>query len=334
MRLKNLLIAETAYQRLKDKIDQHKEKLKIVTINTEGKILLDGKEIDADIETLDIHLGWFSRDVLEGDINKFFAVCMLKSPKLEWMQTLSAGVDHPFFKMLGKKGIRLCNSDAQAPAIAEYVIASVMHRYQGFDVRRENQIAKQWKSNDFREVCDSNWLIIGFGNIGSRIGKGVQGLNGKVTGVKRNVVEVDGADQIITYDDIASRLPEQDVIVLSCALTDETRGIINREFLGKLKRDAVLVNIGRGDLIDEAALLSALNNDCLDYAILDVFETEPLPKTSEFWGHEKVLMTPHSSNRGSGTNGRGDALFLSNLNAYLNNSELKNEVPMSELIKD
>ncbi|MBL4680877.1 MAG: D-2-hydroxyacid dehydrogenase [Pseudomonadales bacterium] len=332
--MKNLLIAESAYHRLKNEIDLHKDKLRIYTLSAIGKIQLECEAVDADIETLDINLGWFSRDLIEDKTSQTFAVNMLKSPKLEWMQTLSAGVDHSFFKMLGGKGIRLCNSDAQAPAIAEYVLASVMHRYQGFDIRRQYQNAKEWKHNDFREICDSNWLIIGFGNIGSRIGKGVQALGGRVTGVKRSVAKVDGADQIITFQDIADSLPQQDVIVLSCALTDETRGIINHDFLNAIKPNAVLVNIGRGDLIDETALLGALNNDQLDYAILDVFETEPLPEASEFWRHEKVLMTPHSSNRGSGTNGRGDTLFLTNLSAYLNNTKLKNEVSMSDLVKD
>jgi len=281
---------------------------------------------------LNIHLGWLSRDLIEQNTNRIFATSILKSPNLQWVQSLAAGVDDPFFKMLGKKGIKLSNSNAQSPAIAEYVIASVMYRYQGFEERKLYQANKQWTENNFREISNSNWLIVGFGNIGSRIGVGVQALGANVTGVKRKAVEyLDGAEKIITYDDISSCLENQDVVVLSCALTDETRDIVSKHFLSKMKKGAILVNIGRGGLIDEDALLTSLDQAHLDFAILDVFKTEPLPEESPFWTHERVLTTPHSSNRGSGTNLRGDELFLHNLNAYLNDLPLKNEVASSEL---
>jgi phosphoglycerate dehydrogenase-like enzyme len=330
--LKNLLIAKSAYERLKDQININQDKLCIYKISEDGEIEYEGQIIDASSDPLDIHLGWLNQDLIKQNTNRIFAKSILKSPNLEWIQSLAAGVDDPFFKMLGEKGIRLSNSNAQAPAIAEYVIASVLYRYQGFEERKLHQANKQWKENNFREISDSNWLIVGFGNIGSRIGVGVQALGAHVTGVKRKALEnLDGAENIISYDDIPNCLADQDVIVLSCALTNETRDIVNEGFLRKMKKGAVLVNIGRGDLVDEDALLTALDQAHLDFAILDVFRTEPLPKTSPFWAHERVLTTPHSSNRGSGTNVRGDALFLHNLNAYLNDLSLKNEVDSSEL---
>ncbi len=186
--MKNLLIAKSAYERLKEEININQDKLNIYKISEDSKIEHKGEILAPSPSPLDIHLGWLSRDLIEQNTNRIFATSILKSPKLEWVQSLAAGVDNPFFKMLGEKGIRLSNSDAQGPAIAEYVIASVMYRYQGFEERKLYQANKQWTENNFREISNSNWLIIGFGNIGSKIGVGVQALGANVTGVKRKVV--------------------------------------------------------------------------------------------------------------------------------------------------
>ena len=327
---KNLLISDSARRRLAPQLDKISSQLEFLEIGAKGVVQYNGKP--ADLDALPIQLGWFGRDVFHGGYAAEFMQMMLKAPALEWMQTLNAGLDSPVFKQFAQKGIRLSNSDAQAPAIAEYVVASVLHRYQNFELRRKHQQSHEWSGNNFRELYDSNWMVIGFGNIGSLVGKRVQAFQGHVTGVKRSAADVQGADKIITFEEIHDHLPDQDVVVLSCALSDVTRDIVNEQFLGRLKSDAVLVNIGRGGLVDEDALLTALNQDALDYAILDVFKQEPLPSDSAFWDHDRVLITPHSSNQGLGTGDRGDALFLHNLQAYLADEALRNEVDMSTLL--
>ena len=266
-----------------------------------------------------------------GGYGREYAVQLLKSPHLEWVQSASAGLDNPFFAKLASKGIRMTNSDAQAPAIAEYVIASVMERYQGFTIRRTHQANHDWQDNDFRELYGSNWLVVGYGNIGRRVGLRATAFEANVTGVKRSKVEAPGAKQVITYDEVLQALPDQDVVVLACALTDDTRDMVDANFLAAMKSDSILVNIGRGDLVDEGALLQTLNTDSIDYAVLDVFREEPLPADSPFWDHPRVLVTPHSSNRGLGTNVRGDVLFLTNLKALINGEPLVNEVNITEI---
>ena len=93
-----------------------------------------------------------------------------------------------------------------------------------------------------------------------------------------------------------------------------------------MKEDAILVNIARGDLVDETALLAALDVPHFDYAVLDVFQTEPLPEQSPLWDHERVLITPHASNRGLGTGRRGDELFIDNLQRFLDGRTVRNRV--------
>lgn len=325
----NLLIPDAAADRLKAKLEPLLDQVDLYLMHEGGKITLDGADVDP--TGMDIHFGWFSRDVMFGGYSREYAIQLLKAPNLKWVQSASAGLDNPLFSKLAAKGIRMTNSDAQSPAIAEYVVASVLERYQQYVVRRGHQANHDWQDTDFRELYGSNWLVIGYGNIGRRIGIRASAFEANVTGVKRSKVESPGARQIITYDELAAILPEQDVVVLACALTDDTRDMVDKKFLAAMKPDSILVNIGRGDLINEDALLQTLDADGIDYAVLDVFREEPLPETSRFWDHPRVLVTPHSSNRGSGTNDRGDILFLNNLNRLLNDKVLLNEVDTSEL---
>lgn len=326
----NLLIPDAAAERLQAELSPFNDRISLHQMHKGGKITLNGKTVKP--EEADIHLGWFSHDVMFGNYGREYAVQLLKSTNLKWVQSATAGLDNPFFAKLAAKGIRMTNSNAQAPAIAEYVLASVLERFQGFVERRQHQANQDWQDNHFRELYNSNWMVIGYGNIGRRVGTRAKAFEANVIGVKRAKGEAPGADSIITYDEILAALPEQDVVVLACALTDDTRNMVDEGFLNAMKPSAVLVNIGRGDLIDEVALLKTLDSDGIDYAVLDVFRTEPLPTESAFWTHPRVLVTPHSSNRGSGTNERGDVLFINNLQRFANEEPLINEVDTSELV--
>jgi phosphoglycerate dehydrogenase-like enzyme len=328
--MKNLLIADAGAERLQSALGEHSEEINLYIMGVGGSITCNGENIDPGMA--DVHYGWFSHDVVAADYTREYAVQMLKAPNLEWVQSLSAGLDDPFFAKLAEKQIRLTNSNAQAPAIAEYVVASVLDRYQGFAARRQYQTERKWEPNNFRELFDSNWLIIGYGNIGQRVGERAKAFEANVIGVKRSATNVPGADEIITYDQIKDVLPEQDVVVLACALTDDTRDMVDASFMLQMKADSILVNIGRGDLVIEEALLETLDQGAIDYAVLDVFRQEPLPEDSPFWHHPRVLVTPHSSNRGHGTHDRGDELFLHNLKALVQDTPLKNEVDVSSLL--
>lgn len=329
--MKHLLLPRTAVERLNDRLTVLADKLKIYEMDADGAIRFGDQPVE--VSEIDIHLGWLGRDIIPSGPKEAYAHAMLAADNLEWVQTSAAGLDNPFFKMLAEKGIRLSNSDVQAPAIAEFVLASVLNRYQDFKVRQSFQENRQWETNSFREINGSNWLIVGFGNIGKRIGKRAQAFEAKITGVKREAHgSYENADQIITFAQLADELPDQDVVVICCALTDDTRGLVDRSFLQNMKPGAILINVGRGELVKDADLIAALDADQLDYAILDVFATEPLPQDSEYWQHPRVQVTAHSSNQGLGTSKRGDDLFLCNLYAYLHDEPLANEVDIKSLL--
>ncbi|MFT5693319.1 MAG: phosphoglycerate dehydrogenase-like enzyme [Oceanicoccus sp.] len=326
--MKNLLIAASAAERLALPLAHFSNKMNLFEMLSDGSVTHHGKPVS--LAEIDIHCGWLSSDIMAANLTRDFAVTLLKSSTLEWVQSLSAGLDDPFFTKLAEKGIRLSNSDAQAPAIAEYVIGSVLHRYQDFETRRKYQNDTTWRGTDFREINNSNWMIVGLGNIGRLVADRVTAFGGNTIGVKRDPSRANDYS-LIGFDNINAHLAQQDVVVLACALTADTRDMVDHAFLAQMKSDAILVNIGRGDLVKEDDLLNALDRDAIDFAVLDVFRTEPLPEDSQFWKHPRVLLTPHSSNRGLGTGPRGDSLFLANLDAFLNNKTLKNEVNTAEL---
>ncbi len=320
----DILLHASAHERIKDRLSTLDPALNVITMQTDGALHRNGAPIEMD--DINAHIFWASIDFLVGGPVREAMVAVLKSDTVRWVQTASAGLDAPVWQMILDKGIKLTNSDAQAIAIAEYVLANVMAEFQPTFERREAQSAHEWKRFPFRELANTNWLIVGFGHIGSEIGRRAKAFGAHVTGVRNSGNPHKLADHVITQSEIHASLSTQDVVVLACPLTEATKNMVDGNFLSAMNSKAVLVNIGRGQLIDEGALIKALNKGKPQAAILDVFQTEPLPKDDPLWDHPKVRVTAHTSAFGSGTRDRGDDLFLENLSRYLNDKALRNEI--------
>ncbi len=320
--MSELLLAESTYQRLASELAPIKG-MSFFTLDQQGKLRRDGVEIA--VEDLKIDMVRLDMELIFCD-QAMVIKLMGDAEKFDFIQTAVAGLDNPLFQQLIKKTDVFCNSDAQSPSIAEFVVASVLNRWHRFDVRRDYQREHVWQENHFKQIMGSHWLIVGYGNIGRWVARQVKGFGATVTGVRRNVAPDKYTDDMISMDQVRDHLPKADVVLLSCALNDQTRGLADESFFSAMKSDAVLVNIGRGELLDEDALVAALDSGELESAILDVFQTEPLPETSNLWDHEKIQITPHASHRGSMTDVRFDELFLDNLDAYLSGGELRNRV--------
>ena len=169
----------------------------------------------------------------------------------------------------------------------------------------------------FREVASTRWVVFGFGEIGKSVAKRLRALGAHVTGVRRTPGPDDAADVIAHPSDILSLLPEADAVLLSCPITEDTRGIANGEFFAAMKQDSLLLNVGRGGLVDEAALLAGLDTGKPAHAALDVVSEEPLPAENPIWSHPQITLTAHTSAWTDGSLNRTDALFLRNLAAFL-----------------
>ena len=301
----------------------------LITFDADGVLRAGGETFapgDCDVDYL-----WFGPEISrDGVFPKAVEIALgLKSLKL--LQTFNAGLDHPAYKTIAARGTRICNSSAQGIAIAEYVFAQVMAVFHPIGQQRDLQATTTWQKLPFREIAGSTWVVVGFGPIGRAIVSRAKAFDATVHVVRKSGVAALPADSTTTLDGLGELLPDADVIVIACPLTPDTRGLADAAFFKAVKPGATLVNIARGAIIDDGALLASLDDGNLGTAVLDVFHTEPLPADDPLWTHPGVRLTAHSSFNGSGTQGRWHQLFLDNLPRFSRGEPLENEVDASSL---
>ena len=270
-------------------------------------------------------VGWLSVDVLR-NADTAFIDALLASAPLRWVQSAGAGYDTWHFQQLLARGVRLTTAHVNNVPIAEYVLREVLDRFQRADRWRAGQAAHHWEHHEWREVMGSTWLVIGVGAIGSAVAERARAFGAHVIGVRRTLDGTEPVDEMVGPDQTVALLPRADVVVLTLPATDATRHLVDDGFLAAMQADAVLVNVARGAIVDEAALLRALDAGRPDFAVLDVVGTEPLPAESPLWDHPKIVVTPHSSSGGHGRFARGADLFAHNLRRYRAGEPLRHEV--------
>lgn len=264
-------------------------------------------------------------------VGRFFEI-LTGNDRLDWFQSSAAGIEHPVLRAIGAKAGAYTSSHEQSASIAEWVAWAGLDFFQGGPERRAAQAAKDWKRMAFREIAGTHWLVVGFGHIGQESAKRLRALGAHVTGVRRSGGSHLDADAMITPDRLPVALPEADAVLLSLPLTDETEGLADAAFFAAMKPGSLFTNVGRGKLVDEAALLDGLAAGRPAHATLDVVAEEPLPAESPIWSHPQVTLTPHISALTEAAKQRTDALFLENLQRYLAGDMLRNLVPRTEFL--
>ena len=258
----------------------------------------------------------------------------LAGGRLRWIHTGTAGVASLLHPELVRSSIVLTNSAGiHAAPIAETVIGMMLHFARGLDHAVRAQQHGEWRPDVYerrdsgvRELSDATLGIVGYGGIGREIARRARAFGMRVAALRRTPAP-DDISEMVTGDDALGRLLEMsDVIVLSVPATAETRGMIGRSELSRMRRNAVLINVARGSVVDEAALLDALRSGHLRGAALDVFETEPLPADSPFWQLPNVLITPHVSATSTRFWEREAGLILENVRRYRGGEDLINVV--------
>jgi phosphoglycerate dehydrogenase-like enzyme len=326
-----LLIYEPSYRRLQAAIHAAGGDIEPVLMSETGDLTLDGRAVT--LEAAAVEAAWASNDVWLGRVARDFSRTLRNAAELKWLQSGAAGFDNPIFSQLVARGVRLATSHGQAVGIADYVLWGVLDHLQRGPERRANQAAAHWtRGLGFREIAGGEWLVIGFGAIGQGVAARARAFGARVVGVRRDQAPHPAADLIATLADIPSLLPRADVVVLCAPLTAETNRLADAGFLAAMKPRSILVNVGRGRLVDEPALLAALEAGRPEHAILDVFETEPLPKESPFWAHPRVTLTPHLSGVTAGEGARNDEVFLENLRRYLAGAPLISEIAPQDVL--
>jgi phosphoglycerate dehydrogenase-like enzyme len=254
--------------------------------------------------------------------------------RLQWVHTGAAGVASLLHPELAEHRITLTNSaGTHGPPMAETVIGMILHFLRGFDHALRAQQRREWSAFVFersdagvRELDGATLGIIGYGGVGREVARRAAALGMRVLATRRHP-RADDVALILTGDDAVDRvLAESDVVVLTTPSTGATRGMIGARELSLMRDGAVLVNVARGDLVDQDALLAALRARRLRGAALDVFSVEPLPPDSPLWTLDNVLITPHVSATTPRFWERETALLLDNVARYLAGQPLRNVV--------
>lgn len=292
------------------------ENKKLIASATYDQVFINNDEIE-------------KADIIIGDIPEQFYGQL---DRLKWLQLTSAGADKIIYSNAIKSKVILTNaSGAFGDVIAEYVIGGILYLYRDFFSYRKNQADKIWRdTRKERMIFGSRALILGCGNIGQCMSQRLRAFGAETVGIRRTdspCAEFDKTYAAAAIDDL---LPTANIVVCALPKTPETEHILNSRRLSALKQDAIIVNVGRGSVIDTNALVERLENGYLFGAVLDVFENEPLDENSPLWEMENVLITPHISGVSFGHSAHTENLIAEicteNLRRYLSGERLKNVV--------
>lgn len=285
-----------------------------------------------------IEVAFYSRDIWEGTVaNRLTPAAQAfwpladAAPGLQWLQVVAAGVDNPSYQPSIQRGVRITTSSGtNAEPVGLSAVTGLMMLSRGFPHWIQAQQKREWSpikpSHLPKDLRGQTAVIVGVGQIGTVIARSLQALGVRTIGLRRQARAAEHFDQVLTLESLDGLLPRCDWLVLACPITPQTRSLIDARRLALLPRSAGLVNIARGEIVHEAALIEALSQGRLLGAYLDVFEREPLPPESPLWSLPNVLVTPHNAAASSGNYQRGMELFLRNLKSYLHGEPMENEI--------
>ena len=292
----------------------------------------DARPSKADIARIEV--AFFSQDNFPDYSRQFFSAAR-KAPNLKWLHAFNVGVDHPIYTEMLDRGVRITTSaGTTAEPIAQTALTGMLMLSRGFPHWLKAQREHRWDpvrlQQSPRDLSGQTVLVYGLGGIGAAFARLARALGMRVIGVRRTPPSArkadDPVDEMHTPDQLDALLPRADWLMLACPLTVETRKLITAQRLALLPEGAHILNIARGEVIDEAAMIAALARGHLAGAYLDVFEQEPLPVTSPLWDLPNVLVTPHNSTNSRGNERRVFDCFVQILEQWKNKLQLTNEV--------
>ena len=254
--------------------------------------------------------------------------------RLKWIHFGVAGLEHSLFPDILKSKTIITNaSGVHAGPVSEFVMSAILYFAKRFKDCQKFMQTKNWTqwevAKQMVQLKGKTIGIIGFGSLGKAIAKKAKAFDMKVIATRRLQKKVEHkktVDELIPVSNLSHLLKNSDFVVIACPLTPVTKNMIGKRELSEMKSTAFIINIARGEIINEAALINALQNKTLAGAALDVFEKEPLPKESPLFALDNVFLSPHIS--GNFPEYQHDVMvqFADNLNRYLAGKDLKNRV--------
>ncbi|HEV7820731.1 MAG TPA: D-2-hydroxyacid dehydrogenase [Burkholderiales bacterium] len=267
-----------------------------------------------------IEITMLTRDIRFSDHYKRYGETLLAAKNLKLAHFDSTAIEqHPFVAPLAQRGVKLTTATgSNGMPVAQTAITTLLMMSRGLPHYLDAQRRKSWEpvraSAQPPDLQGQTIVIVGMGTIGATVARFAQTLGMHVIGIRRQPrAAADPVDEMHTLAGLPKLLPRCDWLVLACPLVPETRGLVNAQSLALMKKTAGLINVARGALCDENALIAALQSGTIRCAHLDVYATEPLPATSPLWEMPNVIMTPHSAGASAGNELRSVRIFLDNL---------------------
>jgi phosphoglycerate dehydrogenase-like enzyme len=294
-----------------------------VTVLTRTEMVEPGR-FAAALADVEIAFGNWS-----GQWNEVVAALPGSAPRLRWVQLGSAGADALTPAALGSGLTFTTTAGFNAVSIAEWVVGCMVMFAKGLPRLFRNQQAHGWERLPVETLVGKTLGIVGFGHIGAEVAKRARAFGCRIVATRRSFGEGGGDPLLdVAYPpaEVGRLLAESDYVVLSSALTAETRGLIDAAALRAMKSSAVLINVSRGEVVDEAALAEALRGGTITGAALDVTQREPLPAEHPLWDLDNIVITPHISGRVADLYALATEIFCDNLRRYLAGEALRNQV--------
>ncbi|MCJ2069472.1 D-2-hydroxyacid dehydrogenase [Methylobacterium sp. J-030] len=258
-----------------------------------------------------------------------------RAERLRFIQAISAGTEVFDRARLRERGIRLASAQGgNAGAVAEHALAMILSLTRHLHTARDHQASRRWRGliadpeRREMELAGKTMVVVGLGGIGSRIAALAAAFGMRVVGVRRSAADAAPPfEAVFPPDRLAEALGRADVVVLACPLTPETEGLIDAAALAAMRPSAFLINVARGRVVDEAALIRALRDGALAGAGLDCFAQEPLPESSPLWGFENVVMTSHTAGESRACEARVVDILVDNLSRLASGrADLRNQI--------
>lgn len=269
---------------------------------------------------------------LPGDSAQGLAEVVRANAGLQWVQATAGGAGQQM-QAAGLTDEELSRvlitsaSGVHAGPLAEFALFGLLAFTKGLPRLLADTQARRWEHYPMAELADRTLLVVGLGSIGTAVARLAKAFGMRVIAINRTGrTDVADIDEIRTSRFLGDLLPVAHAVVLTLPLTEQTQGMINAQAISRMRTDAILINVGRGGVVEEDALVHALEHGQLAGAALDVFATEPLPPDSPLWRLPNVLISPHTAALSVRENERIVALFIENLRRYLRGDDLINRV--------
>jgi len=262
--------------------------------------------------------------------NPFSKIDLKAFKNLKLIQLSSIGIDQVPKHDVEEIGITVCNNrGGYSIAIGEWIVLKALELMKNSKKLYRQQENKQWcMDTSLFEIYKKKIVFLGTGSIATEAAKRFQGFGAEIIGLNTRGRDVEYFDKCFAMSDMEMILPEGDIVIVSLPYTKETHHLLDKKALGYLKKSAYLINIARGNIIDENEMITCLKNGLIKGAALDVFEEEPLPKKNMLWDLDNVIITPHNCWISEMRNERRFDGIYSNLEHYIHDKDLDNVVDM------